>query len=459
MNATYSLRRSLSFIEGVSLVLGTVIGSGIFASPGKVLDAAGSVGLSLVVWIVGGLLSLAGALCYAELGTALPVAGGEYAYFRTTLGRPCSFVFTWTQFFVMKTTTQAIISIIFASYLGRVFFGSNVAEEDWRLKVIAIGAIILTSTINCMGVQWGSLVQVSCTVLKVATLIGIIILGIGSFLGLTGIDESKSFAAPFANLKPDLVGMKLFNSFGISMIAALWAYEGWNHLNYVSEELKNPRRDLPRAIVVGLLGVIAIYLLVNVAYLAVLTPQEVIESQAVATDLAVKVIGGNIGFILIPLAVAISAFGAINGFVLTSSRIFYAAARDGQFPRFLNQIDSNTGVPKRALIAQGAWACILLALPATGFSTLLSFYGFAAWIFYGLAAVSVILLRRQSPDLDRPYKIWFYPFVPIVFLVVSCFLVVNSLITTPIQSFSSLISILSGLPVYYLFFSKTSRNS
>jgi L-type amino acid transporter 9 len=453
-----SLRRSLSLFEGVALVLGTVIGSGIFASPGKVLDAAGSVGLSLIVWIVGGLLSLAGALCYAELGTALPLAGGEYAYLSKSLGRPCSFVFTWTQFFVMKTTTQAIISIIFANYLGRVLFGPSMEENDWRLKVIAISAIVLITTINCISIRWGSLVQVSCTVLKIAALIGITILGLASLVGFTSVDSSGSFVAPFTSLKPDLVGSNIINGFGLSMISALWAYEGWNHLNYVSEELKNPERDLPRAIVVGLVGVIIIYIFVNVAYLAVLSPQEVIASQAVATDFAVKVIGRDLGLILIPLAVAISTFGATNGFMLTSSRIFYAAARDGQFPSFLNQINPTTGVPTRALITQGVWACILLALPATGFSTLLSFYGFAAWVFYGLAAISVIILRWKYPDLERPYKVWLYPYVPIIFFAVSCFLILNSIITTPSQSFYSLISILSGIPVYYLFFRRDSRN-
>ncbi len=443
-----TLRRSMSLIDGAALIVGTVIGSGIFASPGRVLNAVGSVGLALAVWVVGGVLSLAGALCYAELGAALPVSGGEYAYFRKTIGNPFGFLFIWTQFFVMKTGSQAIISLVFATYLGRVI---GISDGDWRLKALAIGTIIFLTAINCISVRWGSLVQVVFTGLKLLALAGIIGLGWWVLLGGHPTLASGSLGDPWHSLKPELRGFSLLSAFGSAMISALWAYDGWNNLNYVTEELQEPERNLPKAITFGLLGVMAIYLLANVAYLAVLTPAVLVASKAVATDVAVKILGPTLGLVLIPLAVAASTFGAANGSLLSGSRIFYAAARDGQLPHWLSQVSPTTQVPTTALVVQGAWACCLLALP-TDFGSLVDYFGFAAWIFYALAAIAVIQLRQQAPDLPRPYRVWPYPLVPLVFLVVALFLVCNSLLAAPAQSLYALGFILLGLPVYYKFF-------
>ncbi|MBW4698969.1 MAG: amino acid permease [Aphanocapsa lilacina HA4352-LM1] len=435
------LRRSLGLIDGAALIVGITIGSGIFASPGRVVEQVGSVGMALTVWVVGGLLSLAGALCYAELGAALPVAGGEYAYLSRTLGRPLGFMFTWTQFFVMKTGSQAIISIVFASYLGSVLFGldprGSGVDGDWRIKAIAVATILLLTAVNCLGVRQGAVVQVVFTALKLLALAGIIAMGLVALLQ----GGSAHFADPFAG------SIAAPSAFGLAMITCLWAYDGWNNLNYVSEELREPERNLPRAIVFGTLGVMAVYVLANIAYLAVLTPAQMAGSRAVATHLAVQVIG-PIGGVLVPIAVAISTFGSTNGSLITGARVFYAAARDGQFPRFFGYV-SPRAVPAAALVAQGAWASMLV-LPGD-FGTLVDYFGFAAWMFYALAVVGLMILRAQAPDLPRPYKVRPYPLVPLVFLAASGFLIVNSLFTTP-QSWFALGFMGLGLGVYFLFF-------
>lgn len=439
------LRRSMSFIDGAALIVGTIIGSGIFASPGRVLQQVGSVGMALTVWVVAGVLSLAGALCYAELGAALPVAGGEYAYLSKTLGRATGFIFTWAQFFVMKTGSLAIISIVFARYFGSVLLEIDPRtpgiDADPRLKALAIGAILLLTVVNCFGVRWGALVQVIFTALKLLAIAGVIVLGFGAF----GRGGAASFATPFVG------SVGSMGAFGAAMISSLWAYDGWNNLNYVTEELRDPERNLPRAVIFGTLGVIVVYVLVNVAYLAVLTPAEVIASNAVATELAIRVLG-PVGGVLIPLAVAISTFGSTNGSLLSGARVFYATARDGQFPGFFRQVSPSTGVPVAALLIQGIWAS-LLVLPGN-FDTLVDYFGFAVWIFYGLTAIGLMVLRREEPDLPRPYRVQPYPLVPLVFIAVAGFLVINSLFTAPVQCLLALGFMLLGLPVYLLFFNQ-----
>lgn len=443
-----TLRRSMTFVDGAALIVGTTIGSGIFASPGKVLGGVGSVGLALTVWVVAGLLSLAGALCYAELGAALPVSGGEYAYLSRGLGRPLGFMFTWTNFFVLKCGSQAIISIVFARYFGSVLLGLDPRtpnlDSDPRLKALAIGTILLLTAVNCLGVRWGSFVQVLFTGLKLTALTGIIILGL-SALFTGGADHFSNAFVPFVAPKDDF---NLISAFGLAMISALWAYDGWNNLNYVTEELQEPERNLPRAIISGILGIMTVYILANVAYLAVLTPQEVVASKAVATEFAIRILG-PVGGVLIPLAVAISTFGSTNGSLLSGARVFYAAARDGQFPRMLSQLNP-AGVPTVALVIQGVWASVLV-IPGN-FGTLVDYFGFAAWAFYGLAAIAIIRLRQLEPDLPRPYRVWPYPLVPLLFLGVAGFLTVNLLLEAPMQSFAALGFMLLALPVYFLFF-------
>lgn len=444
------LRRSLTLLDGAAIIVGTTIGSGIFATPGRVLNQVGSVGAALAVWVVGGLLSIAGALCYAELGAALPVSGGEYAYLSRIFGKPLGFMFTWTNFAVLKTGSQAIISIVFARYFGSVLFNLDLKTQnldaDPRLKALAVSALLLLTTVNCIGVRWGAAVQVIFTALKLLALGGVIVAGLADLFdgGLA------HFSLPITNVVnlPPMSTLDFISAFGAAMITCLFAYDGWNNLNYVTEELQDPERNLPRAIILGSLGVMAVYVLVNIAYLAVLTPQEMVASKAVARDLALRTIG-PIGGILIPLAVAASTFGSTNGSLITGARVFYAAARDGQFPKIFGKL-SPTATPIAALIIQGVWAAVLVI--RGNFGDLIDYFGFAAWLFYGLAAIGLIVLRSQAPDLPRPYKVWGYPVVPIAFIAIAAFLVGNSIYTAPLPSLGASIFMAAGLAIYYLFF-------
>jgi len=294
-------------------------------------------------------------------------------------------------------------------------------------------------------------VQVIFTALKLVALACIALLGFGVLF--TG--GSSHFAAPFVPTIASPGDVNLLSAFGAAMISCLWAYDGWNNLNYVTEELREPERDLPRAIIVGTLGVMVVYVLVNIAYLAVLPPADLAASKAVATAVALRTIG-PVGAVLIPLAVAISTFGSTNGSLIGGARVFYAAARDGLFPRIFARLSPNA-VPVVALVVQGSWAAVLV-LPGD-FGTLVDYFGFAAWLFYGLAVIGLFVLRRQAPDLPRPYRVWGYPVLPLAFLGVAGFLVVNSLLASPQPSLYALAFMGVGLLVYYLFYRPGSGKS
>jgi L-type amino acid transporter 9 len=436
------LARTLTYVDGAALIVGIVIGSGIFASPGRVLEQVGSVGMALVVWTAAGLLSLAGALCYAELGTALPVSGGEYAYLSRGLGPSAGFVFTWTQFFVLKTGSLAIKSIVFASYLGGAIFGSGAGtgDDDPRRKAMAIALILGLTAINCIGVRWGALIQRLFTALKLAALAGICALGFSTLLTQDG--AGAAFARPFAG------SVGSVSAFGIAMIAAMWAYEGWNNLNYVTEELHRPERNLPRAIWVGSIGVLVVYLLVNLAYLVALDPAELVASRAVASDLAIRVLGPA-GGLLVALAVAISTFGSTNGTVLSGARIYHAAARDGRFPAGFRHVHPAAHTPVVSLLAQGLWACVLV-IPGD-FGSLVNYFSFAVWIFYALTVVALLRLRRRLPG-PHILRGWLYWPVPLAFLTTAVFLTLSTLAAAPQQSLAAGGFMLLGVLVYHLRF-------
>lgn len=444
-----SLKKSLRLVDAVALVIGTVIGSGIFASPNRVMVQMGSIGLSLSVWLVAGLLSLAGALCYAELGAMLPKAGGDYEYLKQGLGRIWGFLFCWSQFLVMKTGSIAIIAFICGKYLCTALFGIDpTTDSDPRIKLVAIGTIILLTLINYFGIRWGALLQNVFTAIKLAALGAIII------FGLMNINQFFVYwnqpLPPDVYAKTGVAQTGIVSAFGLAMIKALWAYDGWNNLSFVAEETKNPERDIPRALIFGVLGVTAVYLLVNVAYHAILPPEQLaVKSGAVAYTTGLKILG-PLGGIILALAVAASTFGATNGSLLCGSRIYFAAARDHLFFSKLAEIDPKSGVPRVALILQSAWACLLL-IPGN-FDTLVDYFGFAAFIFYGLCVYGLMRLRTLYPDLPRPYKVQPYPLVPIVFMAGSAFLVVNTFIGEFTSSLYSLGFILLGLPVFYFLF-------
>lgn len=434
-----ALHRSLSALDGAALVSGTMIGSGIFVTPALVLRHAGSPGWALAIWVLAGLLSLGGALCYAELGAALPSSGGEYVYFGAGLGRGAAFVFAWTQLVVLKPTTLALSSIVFARFFSAGLLGVSPAARDLdgrpQLKAAALAALALLTVVHALGVRSGARVQRWLTALKLLVLGAMVVAGLSIGLG-------QPLAPPAART---MLPAAVSHSSALALIAALWTFSGWNTLNCVAEELQAPGRNLPRAVAVAVAGVTVVYLLVNIAYLVVLGPSEMSGSEVVALTYSRRVFG-PMGAQVVPLAVALSALGSTSGSVLSGSRVTFAAARDRVLPRSLAGLQPRTGAPIRALIFQAALASGMVLVGS--FESLLDYFAFAGWLFFGLAAVSLMRLRRSRPDLTRPYRVRPYPLLPLAFAAACAALLGVTLWSAPRHALLALGCMAAALPVH-----------
>lgn len=461
MNETKNpLVRALTLVDATSLVIGTVIGTGVFLKTAVMTQQLGTPTMVLLAWAAAGALSLAGALTYAELGAMFPKAGGEYVYLGKAYGDAPAFLYGWMQCAVAATGGIAAIATGFAIFLSALIpMGDAWVERTfhllgqdvhWRLglqQLVAVAAIILFSAINCIGVAFGGRVQ---SVLTAAKLLGIAVVIGGVFLLSNGASWSH-LATPAG--APQWGGA---SSFGAAMLAALWAYNGWYALPLVAGEVGNPQRNVPRGLIVGMLIVLVVYLLANLSYFYALPVGEVLTSNStahpdalpVATKAAQTFLGPT-GTAFISVAFIVSTLGALNGIILSNSRIPFAMARDGLFFRRLGSVNRKGRVPAWAIIAQGAWASVL-ALSGT-FDQLTTYSIFALWVFFGITAASVFVLRRKMPDAPRPYRTLGYPVVPFVFVLVAAWLVVNTIITSPVESAAGLALIALGIPVYFYF--------
>jgi basic amino acid/polyamine antiporter, APA family len=426
------LRRVLGLPQLIYIVIGSVIGSGIFIVPGAVLRlTGGSVGLALSVWLLGGALSLLGALTYAELGAMRPSAGGLYVYIRDAFGPLPAFLFGWTLFFILGSGTVATLAVAAAAYLGQL-----VTLGPLGARVTAVGVIALIAAINVRGTRDSAQVQGWATLAKAA---GIVIMS-GLFL-LKG-HELPSAAA---TLWPARMSGQLLSGAGVAMIGTLWAYEGWQFVTYSAGEAKDPQRTFHRGIVLGTTALIAIYLLASVAYLAALGPAGVAASDRVAADAATALFGPVVGK-LIALMILVSILSATNGVVLTMPRVFFAMAQDGLFFRKLAEVHPRYGTPAFAIVACALWAMLLAA---TGtFQQLLTYVVFAGWIFYGLGGLSVFVYRRREPAAPRPFRIPGYPVTPILFVASAAGVVINTLVAQPARAAVGLAVVLIGSPAY-----------
>ncbi|MFL6227647.1 MAG: APC family permease [Pyrinomonadaceae bacterium] len=454
------LRRALTLTDATSIVVGTVIGTGIFLKTAAMTQLLGNPSVVLLAWLAAGVLSLAGALTYAELGAMFPEAGGEVVYLEKAYGALPSFLYGWMQFAVAATGGIAGIATGFAIFLSalipmggawieRTFhlFGQEVHWRFGLLQVVAVAAIVLFSAINCVGVAFGGRVQSLLTAAKVVGIAGIV--G-GVFLLSHGANWSH-LATP-AGTAP-WGGMQ---AFGAAMLAALWAYNGWYCLPLVAGEVENPRRNVPRGLIIGMLVVLVVYLLTNLSYFYALPVSEILTSNSTAHPDALPVATkaaqtflGPVGTAFISVAFVVSTVGALNGAILSLSRIPFAMARDGLFFKRAGEVSARGRVPVWAIIFQGAWACVL-ALTGT-FDQLTVYAIFALWVFFGVTAASVFVLRRRMPDARRPYRVIGYPVVPAVFVVVAAWLVVNTIQTSPVESSVGLALIALGVPVYFYF--------
>ncbi|HEX8162758.1 MAG TPA: amino acid permease [Pyrinomonadaceae bacterium] len=452
------LVRGLGLTAATSVNIANMIGTGVFLKARVMTCNVGTPGLVIAVWIVAGLLALAGALTYAELTTMMPRAGGEYVFIRDAYGRRWGFLFGWTQFFIARTGSQAALAVGFAIFLNiltggalsRTYFTLQPFGFDipfGRLQLVALGTIAVTTLINCGAVSLSGNISSVLTFVKIALVLAV---GVGAFMFATG--DWGHFAQSNAGGACEGVGASARGGvagFGAAMLGALWAYDGWNNVAPLAGEVRDPQRNLPRAFVLGMLVVGALYIFVNLAYYYVLTPTEIANVSAassVATEVASRFMGAT-AITLIAAALMTSSFGALHTSVLASARYPYAMSRDRLFFQSLARLSPQTHVPVRALVAQGLWSCVL-ALSGS-YDTLTDYAIFALWIFYGLTTASVFIFRRRMPDAERPYRTPGYPVIPIIFLIVTAWLLVNTLQTAPKQAFTGLGLIALGLPVYW----------
>ena len=433
MSGTGSLDRVLTFRDLYLLIVGSVIGSGIFLVPATVLQQAGrSIGLALVIWLAGGILSLLGALTYGELSARNPAAGGLYIYIRDAFGRLPAFLYGWSLFFVVGSGAVATLSVAFSAYLSEIVPIDPVAR-----KVISVLMIGVVTIVNIRGTRQSADMQNWTTVTKVSA-----ILIMTAVLLIWGRGMSS-----VGSVLPQKLQGSLWQTFGIAMIGVLWAYEGWQFVTFNAAEVIEPQRTYPRAFLFGMVTLILLYLLANVGYLAALGPDRASGSESIAAASLSEVAGRWAGKI-VACAILISMFSAANSIVLSSSRVFYAMAADRLFFARLAEIHPRFHTPAFSILAGSAWA-VLMALSGT-FEQLLTYVVFAGWIFYALAAASLFVYRRKRIGDDAPYRVPGYPLMPLLFIFSGFALVADTFIARPREAVIGLLILSTGIPAYVL---------
>ncbi|MFI5257426.1 MAG: amino acid permease [Gemmatimonadales bacterium] len=433
-----TLKRQLGLWSAVAVLIGSTIGSGIFRSPAGIADRLPGPFPLMAVWVAGGLFALCGALTLAELSGALPETGGAYVFIREGWGRLPAFLFGWSELVLIRAASLGAISTTFAEYLLRVLgYDPSVAPYTDYVHYVAAVAIILTATFNYVGLRWGSLVQNLTTLAKYGGLLFIIVLAFSLGLPRTGGHYTPAVPA----------GSFHVAAFGLALVSVLWAFDGWADLSFVSGEVKDPRRTLPRAIIIGTVAVIVIYLLANLAYMAVMPVEEIRHSRLVAADVAQRLIGAP-GVILVALTVMLSTFGTLNGTLLTSPRVFFAMADDGLFFRKVASVHPRFGTPYVSIVLVTALGVVFVLLRT--FEQLADTFVTAIVPFYALAVGAIFVLRKRA-NYDPPFRAPLYPIVPALFILATFFLLGNAIIdpSSRWQTLGVLGIVLVGIPVYY----------
>ncbi len=440
-NQFSELPRVLNFIDIIGIIVGGVIGSGIFIVPANMAGYVHSPVCLMVVWIFGGILTFFGALTFSELGAMYPKAGGIYVYLREAYSPVIAFLFGWTLFLVIDSGTIATLAVAFSSkYLPHFF-----PMTPFLSKLIAILLIAFLVAVNYIGVRWGALLQNLLTLIKFGAL-----LGVCGIIFLLGKGNPRNFIEPPPTFSHDFIG-----KFGLALVAALWAYKGWETATFSAGEIRKPEKNLPLGLFTGTLIVIAIYLIANFAYLYVIPAPEMAGSNRIASDAMGKVIG-PLGSSIIAFIILFSITGAANGTVLTGPRVYFAMARDGVFFKKVAEVHKKFLTPHISILILGIWSSIL-SLTGT-FEQLFTYVIFGEWLFFGLVSGSVIILRFKKPEIHRPYKTWGYPFTPILFIISAIFISVNTLINEFWNSMAGLLIIALGIP-FYIYWKKRSTYS
>lgn len=474
-NSPTHLIRGLGLIASISIIIGNVIGTGVFFKARAMTCNVGTPGWVIAAWIAAGLLSLAGALTYAELTAMKPVAGAEYVFLRDSYGKASSFLYGWMQMFIAKPGSQAALGMAFAiglnDFLGSgslnnvIFFQTIIAGYLFKItmvQVVALMVILIFTTLNCASVAFSGQVASALTFVKLAL---IAFVGIGAFVLVTG-DFSHFSMAEAGGTCEEVVdsvrygapGYTFVAGFAAAMLGALWGYDGWTNLTYVAGEVESPNRNIPLAIIGSTVLVLVLYVIVHVAYFYVLDPTAIASvslTSTVGKTVVGMFFGGDPSRLAVGVAVSLftvglmlSSLGTLHTSMLSGSRVSYAMAKDGMMPAVFRRLSINA-VPIPSLIFQGVIACVL-ALSGS-FDALTNYVIFGSWIFYGLVTSSIFIYRRRFPDAERPYRAFGYPIIPAVFLLVVVWLLVTTIMTDTIQSLKGIGLILLGLPVYFYF--------
>ncbi|HEX2867970.1 MAG TPA: amino acid permease [Ignavibacteriales bacterium] len=462
------LVRGLSLLAAVMIVIGSMLGSGIFRKPATMAGQLLSPELLLLVWIIAGAVSFIGALTNSEISGMIDETGGQYAYFRLMYGDFTAFLYGWATLSVIQTGSQAAIAYVFSEYLGYFFKFPHFPKEieqfavymplvgdifplrDFGTKAVAMLTIGFLTVVNYIGVVFGGAVQTVITIIKIASVILlsllILLVGQGTFSNVyTGF-----------NIPAQTGGHTMLSMIGLALAGAFWAYDGWNNVTYVSGEIKNPKRNVPLALLIGTFAVVVIYVLINIAFLYVLPIDQMSKSPLVAAS-AAEIIFGPVGASIISIAVIVSTFGALNGSILSTARVMFAMARTKLFFNSLGWVHERFKTPYVSLAVMGSWSAVLVLTGS--FDIITDYVMFAAWLFYALGAFGVFILRRKMPLAPRPYKVWGYPFTPAIFVVFSVIFLLNTLISDSQNARMGLVLVLSGIPLYFYMKWKTRNNS
>ena len=438
------LLRGLTLIDATSIVIGTIIGTGVFLKTSTMAMLVGSPYYVLLAWIVGGLLSLTGALAYAELGSLMPYAGGEYVYLKEGFGDLWAFLYGWMRFWIGSPGSIAAYAV------GAMTFMSGVVDLNIIGGKVAASVMVILffSGLNCLSVAFGGRIQAFMTGLKLLMIIG---MSLGIFL----FAEGGSFSH-FWETSPEIHDALGFSAFGSAVLAALWAFDGWCNLTMVAGEIQSPKKNVPLSLIIGMFSILIIYALANIAYFHALPLKEILNANSstnpnalpVATKASLTFLGPKCVTIL-SVAFVFSALGAMNGSILTGARVPYAMAHDGLFFKQLSEVNKNSRVPVKSILIQ-ATVAILLALSGS-FDQLTDYVVFASWIFYAMVTSVVFVLRKKKPDVPREYKALGYPVLPLIFIILGILLLINTILTNPKSTLIGLTFILSGIPCYFYF--------
>jgi len=452
--------RKLNLLDSTSLVIGAVIGSGIFMTAGFIAEYLPSPGLILIVWLVGGLITISGALSFAELGAMFPKAGGQYIYIREAYGSWAGFFFGWGFFWFIMCGGIATLGVAFAEFVGyfipalstqSYIFQLNVLGSSYSLstgQLVAVGSILILSGVNYFGIKTGVVVQNIFTFLRIAAIAAFVILGLtlGKKAGITNFGQIFSVET---GLSFDI----LMSLFGLALIAVFWTYDGWYSPTCTAEEIKKPERNLPLSLILGTLGITLIYLLMNLVYIMAL-PIDKMKGVTRIGELASNQLFGPTATHFFSAAIMISIFGCLSATIIYGPRVYYAMAKDRSFFKSMAYIHPRYRVPSKALVGQAIWSS-LLCLSGT-YKGLFEYVVFALVIFFALTGFAVIILRFKQPDRKRPYKTWGYPVIPIFFVIINLAVFFNTVISQPLKSTIGLIMLGIGIPAF-LYWKKRAR--